>query len=490
MNVRIRIISALLAVLAAGSAGAADFCSGSNSDALVSAATNQATGHYFEVYRADGISWGDASAHLAGRSCGGVAGHLATITSAAEEAFVDPFRHNALGTGLVQPQVWVGGYTDANGWHWVNNEGPFPASNSGPQYTHWADGEPNNVGGSESHLSLGRYDGERCTGDCGWNDEGSAPASIGGYIVEYDVPRAAACSGTSCQTIDGQTLVFPAGSIPPGATIGFNAYEFTDPRVDANGRCNGNTPLTLFGAAYSKPELRIPAYLCGSPKFVVVAVDSSQLSINSGTVYVENFTNVVLPGNQYRCEDPIVQNFPAQGDPQFQDVVVWQSTDPTLMRENSSGAGLPFAGAAGEFTSFCGSSGAKVKGASYFVVGLHIDFGSAYDWAYNKHANHLRFVDLTLYKLALLRQSVTDAYAAGAIRKLDAALMTGLVDAAVKALQLGKERAALLSVKLFLALVNVTQYRTVANQNYNGEHVMRGTNIEFMLRVKVVPYGP
>jgi hypothetical protein len=489
MNAKIRIIVGLISVLAAGSASAAIVCTGVAGTTLVSAATNPETGHYFEVYRADAIDWATANGNAAGRTCGGVPGHLATITSSGEEAFVDQFRHDSLSSGLVQPQVWVGGFHDGGGWHWVNIEGPFPGTNDQPAYANWAPGEPNDVGGAEDHLTLGRYDSGGTWVDGGWNDEGSAPGSIGGYIVEYDVPRAAACSGPSCQTINGQTLVFPTGSIPAGATVPFNSYEFSDPRV-VNGRCDGVTPLTLFGAAYGKPELRIPAYLCGSPKFVVVAVDSSQLNILNGTVFVENKTDVVLPGNLYQCKDPIVQNFPTQGDPQFQDVVVWQSTDPTRMLEDSSGVGGAFAGAAGEFTSFCGSSGAKVKGASYYVVGLHVDFGPGYEWAANTAGNHDRFVALTRYKLTLLKQSVVNARVAGALRPVTSVAMEVLVAVAIYRLDHGNSAGALNQVRQFLSLVNAARYTPIPGQNYNGEHLMRGTNIEFTLRVKVIPYGP
>jgi hypothetical protein len=365
--------------------------------------------------------------------------------------------------------------------------------NAGVAYADWVSPDEPNDGGNdyvenhqEDHLALGRYPDRR-----GWNDEGSAPTSIGGYIVEYDVPRAAACTGPSCQTIQGQTLVFPAGSIPPGATIKFNAFEFSDPRV-GTAKC-GVDPLILFSDPNDgKPELRIPPYLCGSPKFVVVAVDSSQLNILDGTVFVENKTDVVLPGNLYQCTDPIFQNFPTQGDPQFQDVVVWQTTDPTRMLEDlpgNRGVDAQFAGAAGEFTNACGSSEAKIKGASYYVVGLHIDFGPGYTWNPNTAGNHDRFVALTLYKLSLLQQSVVNSKAAGALKNGDATKMGAQLDNAVKKLARGEPSDALESVNKFLKFVAAAKYTLIPGENYNGEHLMRGTNIEFMLRVKIIPYA-
>jgi hypothetical protein len=487
MSKRIRIIASLFSMLAAGSASAAVDCTGVAGEVLVNGATNPETGHYFEVYAANGIDWVSANRSASARTCGGVAGHLATVTSSGEEAFVDQFRHDSLGSGLPQPQVWVGGYQDG-GWRWVNNEGPFPSVNTEPAYANWAPGEPNNSGGVENHLTLGRFDSGGPWVDGGWNDEGVAPGSIGGYIVEYDVPRPAACTGASCETINGQFLTFPPGSFQPGDTIKFNAYEFADPRVAA-GQCGVNG-LTLFSDPNDgKPELRIPAYLCGSPKFVVVAVDSSELDILDGTVFVENQTNVVLPNNLYQCHDPIVRNFPTQGDPQFEDVVVWQTTDPTRMLENTRGVGQ-FAGAAGEFTSSCGSSQAKIKGASYYVVGLHIDFGPGYLWSANTAGNNERFTALTRYKLTLLQQAVADSLSAGALKNGDATKMSSQLTNAVKNLDRGDPDDALENVNKFLKFVAAAKYTIVPGQNYNGEHVMRGTNIQFMLRVKVIPYTP
>ena len=78
-----------------------------------------------------------------------------------------------------------------------------------------------------------------------------------------------------------RTLVFPPGSFEAGDTIEFTAYEFTDPRVVA-GKCTRRCPgpLTLFtdtAAFGSERQLKIPPYLCGSPKFVVVKVNSEDL---------------------------------------------------------------------------------------------------------------------------------------------------------------------------------------------------------------------
>jgi hypothetical protein len=458
--------------------------------------TNPETGHYFEVYVAPGVTWDVAKACADSKSDpSGVPGHLATITSSSEDAWVDGLRNGA-GLG----QVWIGGVQatgsaePGGGWRWENNEGPFSGTNNNPAlpgYTNWAASEPNNDGGNESHLTLGRYGFGG-----GWNDEGSAIGSIAGFIVEYDVPRSAACVvGVDCETIDGQTLVFPTGSFQTGDTVKFTAYEFTDPRV-VNGKCTTQQPLTLFtdvAAFGANSQLRIPPYLCGSPKFVVVAVDSSQLDILKGTVFVENqTTEVVLPDNKYKCFDPIIGSLLTADtryskDPQYQDVVVWQSTNPAKMLEDQYGTGI-YQGAATEATNGCGSTVAKVRGASYFIVGMHIDFGPGYELSANSLANYGRFVDLTRYKLNLLRKSIVAARTAGSLKPLVSTAMDALIALAIYRLDHGNPAGALMQVRQFLWLVNAAPYTPIAGANYNGDHLMRGENLEFLLRVKVVPY--
>ena len=488
MGKEIGLFVGLTALFSMSSAGAVCPTEPTQSD------TNPETGHYFEVYAATGITWDDAKACADASFSNDIPGHLATITSSSEDEWVDGLR-NSSGLG----QVWVGGYQapgstePGGGWRWVNNEGPFAGVNNDPAlpgYTNWAVAEPNNVGGSESHLTLGRYG----LGG-GWNDEGSDLGSIGGFIVEYDVPRTAECTvGVDCQTINGQTLVFPPGSFQAGDKVKFTAYEFTDPRV-VNGKCTTQQPLTLFTDAAFGPnaQLRIPPYLCGSPKFVVVAVDSSDLDILKGTVLVENqTTEVVLPDNKYKCFDPIIGsalNLDSRysKDPQYQDVVVWQSTNPTKMLENQFGTGV-YQGAATEATNGCGSTVAKVRGASYFVVGMHVDFGPGYELSSNSLANYGAFVSLTRYKLTLLRKSIAAARSARSLRPVVSTAMDALIALAIYRLDRGNPVGALVQVRQFLWLANAATYTPIAGANYNGDHVMRGENIAFMLRVKVIPY--
>jgi hypothetical protein len=509
----ISLFAGFTALFAMGSAQAEVACP---TAVLKESNTNPDTGHFFEVYEAPGITWEAARSCAEGKTSMAypeISGHLATITSSKEDVWVDSLRREA---GL--REVWVGGsqtVTSAadepgNGWFWENGDGAIPT----PQqpdlvgYSNWLNAatiEPNNLNGFEQHLAIGLGDA------FGWNDESYLP-NIQGFIVEYDLPRTASCdvSNTSCNTIDGQKLVFPAGSFDPEGdqSIGFTSFEFTDPRVDA-GTC-GTQPLTLFTTAQGFPagvELRIPPYLCGSPKFVVVKVDSSELFIKEGAVEVFNNTQVVLPQNLYRCFDPQKYNLadpvvPAYSAlPEQQDVVVWQSTNPSLMLEGpgsivpervlpDAGAqtGSVYRGTATEATNGCGSTTGKVRTGSYFVVGMHAEFNGGTDYA--------NFFNLTKYKLDVLMQSVRSARAAGAVRNPDGQAMESQLKNAITAMNANNPASALASINKFLAKVQASQYLfpptkpEVIKYNYQGDHLMRGENIQFTLRVKVIPFKP
>jgi len=220
-------------------------------------------------------------------------------------------------------------------------------------------------------------------------------------------------------------------------------------------------------------------------------------------------TDVVLPDNDYACFDPILGSLKTDdprysADPQEQDVVVWQSTDPRNMLEGPAGLPPPslgvgpitgiYAGTATEATNGCGSTGGKGRTASYFVVGMHIDFNRTYPL--DQAALYQDFFKLTQYKLDLLLASVRNARAALVIRNPEGQAMESQVRNAINALKAGNPASALTSINQFLKKVADSTYVTQgvpADQlkyNYNGDHLMRGENIAFMLRVKVIPYKP
>ena len=127
--------------------------------------------HLYEVIRVpDGIHWEDAN-----QAAQALGGHLATITSAAENDFV----FSIASSSEERHGFWLGGYQlpgssePDGGWGWVTGE-PW-------NYTCWDDGEPNNASeGSEDRLHFHWENGPS------WNDLSASDESPRGYIVEYE----------------------------------------------------------------------------------------------------------------------------------------------------------------------------------------------------------------------------------------------------------------------------------------------------------------
>lgn len=446
-------------------------------------------GRHYQVVQDNGVSWATAKADAQVQTYGGVNGHLATLTSEAEDIFVNLLRADA---GLSHPEVWVGGSQETCtpepgcGWQWENGEGPISTSDVPLlSYSNWQTGEPNNQN-TEMFLAIGLGN------NFGWNDE-QALGNIGGYVIEFDtatiVDPNQCIAGSGCETTRGQTLLLPPVNLGPDASIGVRTFEFTDNPA----RC-GLSPLTLFGGADARPDLIIPPYLCGSPKFLVVEVDTDGFEVLQGTILVENEPEEALPDNLYECTGPFAPDplgpDPLGLDPQHRDVVAWQATNFADMLETGIGATVnsKFAGSLGEFTDECGSSRGKIKSASYYVIGLHIDFGPGYDLAENAAVNHDMFVALTGYKLKMLRASVAESRPA--LRPLVYKAMLVLVDGAIKLHNRGRYPAALLGIRLFLLGAENASYATIPGENYNGEHLMRASNIQFTYEEKVIPFAP
>ncbi len=143
--------------------------------------------HAFQVPPDADKNWATANTIAQSLTFNGVSGHLATITSAAEDSFVNSLRLDS-GTnkgGFANSELWIGGFQPAGspepggGWTWVNGEGAIPGTNAGPGYANWGGGEPNDVGGGEGFLAIG------LNGFNVWNDEGNL-GGIYGFVVEYD----------------------------------------------------------------------------------------------------------------------------------------------------------------------------------------------------------------------------------------------------------------------------------------------------------------
>ncbi len=455
-------------------------------------------GRHYEVVIANTITWDAARAAAEARTHAGIQGQLATINSPEEDAFIHALRQQAIDSphpAITGTELWIGGFqvscitTEPEpgcGWLWINGEA-ISSDNTDSPYTNWQSGEPNNLirtpdahnRASEDHLAIG------LGGNFGWNDEGHLP-NIWGYVVEYgdkvSVP-ASTCTadGPGCNPTGGQIVTFPES-----ATVADDAvYTVRTWRINDDAARCGVAQLTLFDGA-----VVIPKYLCGHPDFLVIRTESPGVEILEGTVFVENQTDVVLPGNLYGCEN-IRQN-PAgkiDPDPAHRDVVAWQATDKTRMLETALGSGLGrFEGTVAEVTSGCGSSRGRTKGASYYFVGLRINAGPGNDYSANALGNHHSFVALTRYKLTLLQEAVVESKPA--LKKVTYAVLKSLIDTTIRLHDRGNYKAALLTTRLFLHVVENVNYKPIPGENHNGEHLMRGTNIEFMYSKKIIPFAP
>lgn len=187
-------------------------------------------GHTYRLVRTPGrISWGDASA-----AATAMGGHLATITSAAENLTVASLATPDPTLWCIDPAgngqgPWIGGFQPvgspepSGGWSWVTAE-TFG-------FSAWAPGEPNNLNGIEHYLQLfaqGTLTGSQ------WNDMSNFTAYGGlGYIVEFD--DGGGCSATGVGDVAApQFRLMPAYPNPTrtGATFGFDMPEASIVRAE------------------------------------------------------------------------------------------------------------------------------------------------------------------------------------------------------------------------------------------------------------------
>ena len=117
-------------------------------------------GHIYVLFMEE-CSWFDAYSR-----CKAIGGHLATITSEGEQTFVVSYRT------FFKPtyNIWLGGYSDSEEWHWVTEE-TF-------EYTNWGSGEPSNSGGKEWAMHL------YSVGSEAWNDMPLGEKY--GYLCEFE----------------------------------------------------------------------------------------------------------------------------------------------------------------------------------------------------------------------------------------------------------------------------------------------------------------
>jgi hypothetical protein len=144
---------------------------------------NEYNRNYYQAVEIEqGITWADANAAATGMAYGQCKSHLATITSANENAWLTANFPDAIEGGY-----WLGGQQaegasdPAAGWGWVTGENWL--------YTNWEVIEPNDFGGiDEESLQFFRpvFDGFTEPGT--WNDGVGETEGAFGYVVEYECP--------------------------------------------------------------------------------------------------------------------------------------------------------------------------------------------------------------------------------------------------------------------------------------------------------------
>ena len=178
-------------------------------------------GHAYEFVQGALIGWDESSATAQAMTFGGVSGHLATITSTQEQAFIESIPRLDPDFFPDAIDMWLGGFQpdpDAppnEGWTWVTGEKW--------NFTDWIKGEPNDGFELESHLAMSVPSSLNPPGPAGtWSDLPGAAFTcfcMSGFLVEYDLRVPGDATGDGTVDADDLTAVILswgpcAGSCP------------------------------------------------------------------------------------------------------------------------------------------------------------------------------------------------------------------------------------------------------------------------------------
>lgn len=457
-------------------------------------------GHYYQAIYAPNIDWENAKSIAEGMTItvltdpndpmSGIdyLGHLAIITTAAEDCFIEKLRARSFTDNGGKPEYWVGAEQEAGklpdvGWNWINPEAPFD------NYTNWQEqfGEPNDFNGTdERYLGIGH------TNTPGWNDEASV-GNIGGYIVEFDVNsvvfeaniedciEGGAVDACSTTPGDAQIITIPEAAVPDtnNARLEATTYRLTDNPA----RC-GVAPLVLFGG-----DLIISPNHCATPEtgyeFIVVFTETEGINLQEGTVRVVQNAKAALPDFPYTCDQPISLTT----SPNDQEVVIYQRTEKTRMREFGFTWGDFMDdgnGATADITDSCGTSRARRGENSWSVIGMVQNFGPGTDFDTNRSENFRLWNELVVFKINRLIDAIVASNGT-----LPSNQYNQILTQAQRTLQKFAEAdysRASSHLRNLLRKVEQASYDPVLGENFQGEAIERAGAIKFMVEEKVEPF--
>ena len=172
---------------------------------------NPANKHFYR-YVAGNITYSTAKTNAATYSFKGKTGYMVTVTSDAENTFIN--------TNITGTNVWLA-ITDAvTDGTWVIDAGPElgtvlktqngpTAGNIDGQYNNWCTGEPNGANHSEDYA-VGKWNGNAC-----WNDLPNSYATVNGFVVEIsaDFPAGSDYTGVySTYAVHNNDIAFTLAS--------------------------------------------------------------------------------------------------------------------------------------------------------------------------------------------------------------------------------------------------------------------------------------
>lgn len=217
--------------------GRPDVCQPSDGSATQWANGAGANGHWYELVP-HRTSWSQARWECEARG-----GHLATITSAPENAFIATL-------GSVG-DLWLGGFQPALSceplcdWRWVTGEAW--------SYTNWRSGQPDDAGNIEDSLSFH-------PGSTVWNDRGSCAVGCEqpGYVIEWSADCNADGQVDHGQILSGELVDRDADGVPDACECGTNPNQMfcCTSDMDLDGEV-GASDISLI--LLSLGELRVSA---------------------------------------------------------------------------------------------------------------------------------------------------------------------------------------------------------------------------------------